>query len=227
MRHSALDEVDTHGSLFGFFDLGEGDHDESHHENAEGNHQSGSGIGDLGFRQVGDEGTHEDVASHSCRRVEHTTDLNQLVAGVTATAEEVKHGVHHTVENGHAEAGDESAQEIDTEYESEVVTIVKDTAQPLDEQTHTTDDETGECRFLVTEFGNQHTCGDTHHEISDEVTVVTDLCEHIRHTAGLMLDNGRHGRAQVCDEGNHGKESNHHDNRAPLFRLLSHLGKRF
>ena len=86
-------------------------------------------------------------------------DLNQLVTGVTATAEEVEHGVHHAVEDSHAEAGDESAQEVHAEDESEVVTVVKEAAQPLNEQTHTTDDETDECRFLVTEFGNQHTCG--------------------------------------------------------------------
>ena len=153
--------------------------------------------------------------------------MDQLVTGVSATAKEVEHGVHHAVEDGHAETGDESAQEVNTEDESEVVTVVKEAAQPLNEQTHTTDHETDECRFLVAILGDQHTCGDTHHEISDEVTVVSDLCEHIRHTAGLVLNDGRHRRAQVCDEGNHGEESNHHDNRAPLFRLLSHLGKRF
>ena len=227
VRHRALDEVNTHGSLFGFFDLGEGDDDESHHEDAERDHQSGSRVGDLRFLHVGDECAHEDVASHSSRGVEHTTDLNQLVAGVSTTAKEVEHGVHHTVEDSHAETGDESAQEVNTEDECEVVTVVKEAAQPLNEQTHTTDDETDECRLLVTVLGDQHTRGDTHDEISDEVTVVTDLCEHIRHTAGLVLNDGRHRRAQVCDEGNHGEESNHHDNRAPLFRLLSHLGKRF
>ena len=227
VRHSTLNQVNTHGGLFGFFNLGEGDDDEGHHEDAECNHQSGSSVGDFGFRHVGDERTHEDVASHSSRGVEHTTDLNQLVTGVTATAEEVEHGVHHAVEDSHAETGDESAQEVNTEDESEVVTVVKEAAQPLNEQTDTTDDETDECSLLLTIFGDQHTRGDTHHKISDEVTVVTDLCEYIRHTAGLVFNDGRHRRAQVCDEGNHGEESNHHDNRAPLFRLLSHLGKRF
>ena len=48
----------------------------------------------LRFRHVGDERTHEDVASHSSRGVEHTTDLNQLVTAIAATAEEVEHGVH-------------------------------------------------------------------------------------------------------------------------------------
>ena len=225
VAHGTFNKVELHGSLLGLFDLGEDNHDESNHEDGEGNHQSRRSVGNLSLRGIGNQSTHKDVASHGCGAVEHTAELDKLVALVAATAEEVEHGVYHAVEDTHAEACDECADEVNGEHEAEVLLCVELTAVPLDEDADDTDSQADESRFLVAVLGNQHSSGNTHNEIGEEVAVVTDLREYVGNLA-LVLDDGCHRRAEVRHEGNHGEERNHHDDGSPLFLLITH-GFRF
>ena len=175
VTHCAFNKVELHGSLLGFFNLGEDNHNESKNEDGEGNHQSRRSIGDFSSGSIGNQSTHKDVASHGCGAVEHTAELDKLVTLVAATAEEVEHGVYHAVEDTHAEACDECADEVNGEHETEVLLCVKLAAVPLDEDADNTDNQADEGRFLVAVFGNQHTGGNTHEEIGEEVAVVADL----------------------------------------------------
>ena len=224
---STLDEAEVNRSLFGFVNLGEEDYDKCDCEDSQSNPQSGSSIGNLGFRSISNESTHQDVASHSSRAVEHATYLNQLVALVATTTEEVQHRVDNTVQDTHGQTCDESTKQVNAEYNTNVgtITCINQTAAPLDEDAHDTNHKTDEGSLLVAVLGNQHTCGNTHYQVSDEVADVTDLSESVTDFA-LVLDDCCHRSTQVRHEGNHCEECNHNDNRTPLFRFLCHLIKR-
>ena len=221
VAHSALDEIYANGSLLGFLNLGEEDNDEGNHEDSQSNEQSGSSVGNLSLRSVSNQSTHQDVACYGSRRVEHTANLNQLVARVATTAQQVQHGVNHTVQDSHAETGNQGTNKVNTEHQTKVLLGVELTAQPLDKDTNDTYYQTDEGSLLVTELGNKHTSGNTHEEVSEEVAVVANLCKNVRNLT-LVLDDGCHGCTQVCHEGNHSEERNHHNNSAPLFCFLSH-----
>ncbi len=176
---SALDEAHLNGGLLGLLDLGEADHDEGDHEDGEGDHEGGGGVGDLSLGHITDEGTHEDVAGNGSRRVEHAAELDELIAFVAATAEDVEHGVDNAVEDTHAETGDESTDEINCKHGAEVGLGVHETAHPLDEDTGGTDGKTDKSSLLIAELGYEHTCGNTHHKVGHEVAVVAYLCENV------------------------------------------------
>ena len=215
---STLDEAEVNGSLFGFVNLGEEYNDESDSKDSEGNPQSGSCVSNLGFRSIGNERTHQNVAGNSSRAVEHTTNLNELVALVAATAEKVQHGVDNAVQDTHCQTSDESTEQVNAEYDADVgaVACIDETAAPLNQDAYDTDSKTDESGLLVAELGNQHTSGNTHHEVSDEVTDVANLSKCITDFA-LVLDDCCHRSTEVRHEGNHCEECNHHDNCTPLF----------
>ena len=56
---------------------------------------------------------------------------------------------------------------------------IHQTADPLDKDTHTTYDKTDKGGFFIAILRDKHTGGNTHYEVSDEVTIVTNLCKHI------------------------------------------------
>ena len=43
--------------------------------------------------------------------------------------------------------------------------------------------------FFVAIFGNQHTCGDSHYQIGDEVTIVSDLGKDIACSEVVLYNN--------------------------------------
>ena len=212
-------------TFFFFFyrliNLGEKNHNECDSEDSESNEQRRRGVRDASLTYICNECTHEDVASHSSRRVKHTTKLDELVTRVTTTTKDIEHRVHHTVEDSHTETCDESTSKIYSKHQTEVFLCVELTAKPLDSDTHHTDNETTKGCFLVTILRNKQTCGDTHNKISHEVTIVTNLSQHIGDRS-LVFNDCCHGCAQVSHKGNHSEEGNHHNNRAPLFGFLSH-----
>ena len=69
--------------LFFFFDrlfnLGKKNHNKSNSKDRKSNEQSRRSIRNTSLAYICDESTHKNVASHSSRRVEHTTELNKLV----------------------------------------------------------------------------------------------------------------------------------------------------
>ena len=207
--------------LCGLLNLSEEDDDECYGKDSKGNHQGRGGVGNLSLGGITDQSTHEDVAAYGSRAVEHTTELDQLVTLVAATTEGVKHRVDNAVEDTHAEAGDESTDEVNGEHTGEVALHVHLAAEPLDEDTKHTDSKTDEGCLLVAKLVDEHTCGDTHYEIGNEVAVVTNLCENVRDFA-LVLDDGCHRCTEVGHEGNHCKQRNHNDDGCPLLFLFSH-----
>ena len=170
--------------LLGLFDLGEEDDDESYHEDGQGNHQGRSGIGNLGLGGIADECTHDDIDCHSCSGVEYAAGLDELVALVATTAEEVEHGVHDRVEDAHAAAGDEGTDEIDGH--------AAPTREPLDDDTRDTDGEAKEGRLLVAVLLNTHASGETHHQVSHEVAIVADHSHEVGGSKLVFHDNA-HG----------------------------------
>ncbi|CDE86128.1 unknown [Prevotella sp. CAG:891] len=67
MAQCTLDQVKLYGCLFGFFNLGEEDYDESNNENAQCNQECRSGISNLSFGGISNQCAHQDVASYSSR----------------------------------------------------------------------------------------------------------------------------------------------------------------
>ena len=62
-------------------------------------------------------------------------------------------------------------------------------AKPLYQDADDTDGKTYEGGFLIAEFGNKHTGRDTHDQISDEISDVSDLCQYIAGTEIVLNDN--------------------------------------
>lgn len=52
-----------------------------------------------------------------CKRIERTACLYQLIAGVSASPEKIKHRVDNSVEHTYAETADERSEKIDYEIE--------------------------------------------------------------------------------------------------------------
>ena len=166
-----LDSLEV-GAL-GLVDFGEEDHNESDDEDAHGDEERGCCVGNCSLSSLTDERTHEDVDSNGSSAVEHATDLDELVALVSASAEDVKHGVYNSVKHAHAETADECSHEIYAESSS--CGHAFPSAHPLYENADDADNERNERCAFVTYFLKQHTGGDTHHEVCDEVAVVADL----------------------------------------------------
>ena len=109
----ASNQFKFYRSLFGLFNLGEEQHEECGYKDSQCNEQGGGCISDSGvLGHLTDEGTHDDVYGHTCGRVEGTTNLNELVASLSAATEQVEHGVDHSVEHTHAEAADKGTCQI-------------------------------------------------------------------------------------------------------------------
>ncbi|EJX02531.1 hypothetical protein EVA_09360 [gut metagenome] len=53
------------------------------------------------------------------------------------------------------------------------------TTVPLNTNTQHTYNETDKRCFLVTKLSDKHTSGDTHYQVSYEVTIVTNLSEYV------------------------------------------------
>ena len=113
---------------------------------------------------VTDKATDENRHKRSGERVEHTAELDELVAFVTATTEGVEHGVDHRVEHTHAETGDKGADEVNPETANTVPA-----GHVLEEDAHKADDDGEKGGVLVTDFLQKQSRRNTHHGISDEV----------------------------------------------------------
>ena len=133
-----------------FFNLGKKNHNECDSEDCESNEQRRRSIRDLCFRSLTNECTHEDVASHSSRRVEHTTQLDELVSRVTTATKDIEHGVYHTVKDCHAKTSNEGTSEIYSKHQTEICLCIELSTKPLDCDTHHTDNKTAKGCFLVT-----------------------------------------------------------------------------
>ena len=130
--------------LLRFFNLSEKDYDECYNEDSKGNHKRWSSVRDLCLCSIADKSTHDDVNSNSCCRVEHTTYLDKLVTGVTATTKKVKHRVNNGVEHTHAETCNERTNQIDCK--------AKASAQPLHQDADDTNYQRQKCSFLITQL---------------------------------------------------------------------------
>ena len=185
----ARDEAHLHGGLLGLLNLGEQQDDECNDKDAQGYEHSWGGIGNHGvLGNLTNQSTHQDVNSYCGSRVEGTANLDELVAGLAATAQHVEQRINNSVEHAHAHAADEGAQQINP-----VSTATTDlAAQVLDHQTDDTHDERSQCSLFVTHFCDEHSARNTHQQISDKVGVVADLSSGFRR-AELILDDGCHG----------------------------------
>ena len=189
---STLNETHINGGLLRFFYLGEKNNNKCDDKDGKSNHQSRSGICNLGFfGNFTDKGTHKDIYGNCCRAVENATNLDKLITLVSTTTEEVEHGVYHTVQNTHAETGNECTGKVNAKDKTEIFLCVELAAEPLDANAYNADSKTDKSSLLVAELGNKHTGRNTHKEISNEVSVVTDLGEDIGYFA-LILNNGCH-----------------------------------
>ena len=168
----------------------------------------------VGYRT--DEHTHEERGKRSGQRVEGTTGLNQLVTFVTATTEQVQHGVYHGVEHTYAETADEGTQQIDNQvqihllspYGEESRIGTHNTRQILNKEAHETYGHSRKSCFLVTDFHQHRTRRYTHKQIGQKV-------HHVTHHAGPRIlvtpDKSKRCR-QISDESNHCKQEHHCDN---------------
>ena len=128
-----------------------------------------------------------------------------MVAFVATTAQTVQHRVDHGVEQAHAEARHESAEEIDSK-------AAKDTRQGLDADADKAHDDSDEGGLLVAFLLEQVTRRNAHHSVGDEVGEYAQGALPIRDLK-LVLQDVAHGRGQVGDERNHTEQENHHNDR--------------
>ena len=169
--------------LLRLLNLGEENHNKCENKDSKSDHQCRSSSRNLSCACVADECAHENVNTNCSCRVEHTTNLNQLVASVTTTTEEVKHRVYNCVEHTHAKTRDESTDKVNNEAHR--------TAEPLDKKTDNTYDQGEKSCFLITKLLDKKTSRDTHKEVSAKVAVVTYLCKGIRN-AEVVFQNDSH-----------------------------------
>ena len=185
----ARDESCLDGCLLGLVNLGEQQDHECSDEDARGDCQCRRGVGDSRFLgDLSDERSHQDVNGHSGRRVERSTNLDELVSGLSSTAQHVEQGIDDGVEHAHAHAADEGTQEVDP-----VRAITTDlSAKVFQPQSYKSYNQCRQGGLLVAELGDQHTAGYTHQQVCDKVGVVADLSGGLR-GAELVFDDGCHG----------------------------------
>ena len=169
-----------------FRNAGDEQHQESHRKDSQRNEQRGSSLRNLGFGCIADERTHQDGDENGRSGVQHTAELDELVAPVTSSAQGVEHGIDHAVEHAHAKTGYECSDKVHPETLNAVPT-----RHVLQEHSHKADHDRQQGRFLVTDLLEQKSRGDPHDRIRDEVGRITELGGEVRGTE-LILDDHRH-----------------------------------
>ena len=108
-------------ALFGIGDRDEGKNRKRYREDGERNVHHEVDIGDFGrIGNLADEGENQHWSRSASQGVERRTDHVQLVAAVSAAAQEVEHRVDDHVQHADREAAHESAGKIDDEREDSV-----------------------------------------------------------------------------------------------------------
>ncbi len=140
------------------------------------------------IRHSANHDTGEEGGQCASERVHCAANLYELVAAVTAAAQDVEHRVDDRVEHADAEAANEGAKEVDEEVERNGLAVIahyldvvaEDAGRILYEKACYADNERDERRLLIADLGKHLAGGNSHEEIGCEV-------HHVAHHLGPFV----------------------------------------